>query len=130
MLRKVSDFEDAFFSLRLTIKKMKNIKGFIVHNQSKLILILFLIIVIDRFLFMPDRINTAWEFEKGNFIGDPITKIQNIKVLNNFEIEISKNEKSASFYVIGCYFGGLYLLEKETLKYNKYSEFEGSDMWN
>ena len=70
------------------------------------------------------------EFEKGNFIGDPITKIQNIKVLNNFEIEISKNEKSASFYVIGCYFGGLYLLKKETLKYNKYSEFEGSDMWN
>lgn len=109
---------------------MKNIKGFIVRNQSKLILMLLLIIVIDRFFFLPDRINTAWEFEKGNFIGDPITKIQNIKVLNNFEIEISKNEKSASFYVIGCYFGGLYLLEKNTLKYNKYSEFEGSDMWN
>ena len=51
-------------------------------------------------------------------------------LLNNFEIEISKNEKSASFYVIGCYFGGLYLLEKETLKYNMYSEFEGSDMWD
>lgn len=95
---------------------MKYIKGFIVRNQAKFILILFLIFVTDRFLFLPNRINTTWEFEKGNFIGDPITKIQNIKVLNNFEIEISKNEKSASFYVIGCYFGGLYLLEKETLK--------------
>jgi hypothetical protein len=109
---------------------MKNIKNFIVRNQSKLILIFLLIFILDRFLFLPDRINATWEFEKGNFIGDPITKIQNIKVLNNFEIEISKNEKSASFYVIGCYFGGLYLLEKETLKYNMYSEFEGSDMWD
>ena len=109
---------------------MKNIKGFIVCNQSKFILILLFIIVIDRFLFMPDRINTTWEFEKGNLIGDPITKVQNIKVLSNFEIEISKNEKSASFYVIGCYLGSLYLLEKETLKYNLYSEFEGSAMWH
>jgi hypothetical protein len=109
---------------------MKNIKGFIVQNQSKLILILFLIIAMDRILFMPDRINAIWEFEKGNYIGDPISQIQNIKVLNNFEIEISKNEKSASFYVIGCYFGGLYLLEKSTLKYNVYSQFEGSDMWD
>lgn len=100
------------------------------NKLSKLILILFLIIVIDRFLFMPDRINTTWEFEKGNFIGDPITKIQNIKVLNNFEIEIFKNEKSASFYVIGCYLGRLYLLEKEILKFNVYSSFEGSDMWD
>lgn len=109
---------------------MKNIKDFIVHNKSKLILVLLLIIVIDRFLFMPNRINNIWEFETGNYIGDPISQIQNIKVLNNFEIEISKNEKSASFYVIGCYFGGLYLLEKKTLTYNEYSKFEGSDMWN
>ena len=95
-----------------------------------LILILFLIIAVDRFLFMPNRINTLWEFETGNFIGDPISQIQNIKILNNFEIEIYKNKKSASFYVIGCYFGGLYLLEKETFKYNKYSKFGGSNMWD
>jgi hypothetical protein len=82
----------------------------------------------DRFLFMPDRINATWEFETGKYIGDPISQIQNIKVLNNFEIEISKNKKSASFYVIGCYFGALYLLEKNTLKYNQYSRFEGSNM--
>ena len=100
------------------------------NKSSKLILILFSIIVIDRFLFMPDRINSIWEFEKGSYIGDPVSQSQNIKVLNNFEIEIAKNEKSASFYVIGCYFGGLYLLEKETFKYSKYSSFEGSDMWN
>lgn len=100
------------------------------NKTLKLILILFLIIIVDRFLFMPDRINTIWEFEKGNYIGDPISQIQNIKVLNNFEIEISKNEKSASFYVIGCYLGSLYLLEKNTLKYNKYSEFEGSGRWD
>lgn len=70
------------------------------NKTLKLILILFLIIIVDRFLFMPDRINTIWEFEKGNYIGDPISQIQNIKVLNNFEIEISKNEKSASFMLL------------------------------
>jgi hypothetical protein len=100
------------------------------NKSSKLILILFSIVIIDRFSFMPGRINTVWEFETGNYIGDPISQIQNIKVLNNFEIEIFKNEKSASFYVIGCYFGGLYLLEKKTLKYNEYTRFEGSDTWN
>lgn len=82
------------------------------NKSSKLILILFLIIVVDRFLFMPNRINTIWEFETGNYIVDPISQIQNIKVVNNFEIEMYKNEKSASFYAVGCYFGNLYLLEK------------------
>ena len=100
------------------------------NKSYKLILILFFIIAVDRFLFMPSRMNTIWEFEKGNYMGDPISQIQNIKVMNNFEIEISKNEKSASFYVIGCYLGGLYLLEKNTLNYSKYSQFEGSDRWN
>lgn len=99
-------------------------------NSIKLALIFFLIILGDRFLFMPNRLNTVWEFERGNYIGDPISKNQNIKVLNNFEIKISKNEKSTSFYVIGCYFGKLYLLEKKTLKYNEYSKFEGSGLWN
>lgn len=100
------------------------------NKSSKLILILFPIIVIDRFLFMPGRLDTIWEFETGNYIGDPISQMQNIKILNNLEIEISKNEKSASFYVAGCYFGNLYLLEKKTLTYNEYSKFEGSEMWD
>lgn len=100
------------------------------NKLSKVILIVFLIIVGDRFLFLPDRLNGIWEFEKGIYIGDPISQIQNIKVLNNFEIVISKNKKSASFYVIGCYFGGLYILEKETLRYTRYSRFEGSDLWD
>jgi hypothetical protein len=100
------------------------------NKLSKVILILFLIIVVDKFLFMPKRLNAIWEFEKGIYIGDPISQIQNIKVLNNFVIEISKNENSATFYVLGSYFGDLYLLEKKTLKYTKYSRFEGSDMWD
>ncbi|WP_396171611.1 hypothetical protein [Flavobacterium sp.] len=99
------------------------------NKLSRLILILFLIIAADRFLFMPNRMSAVWEFETGKYIGDPISKDQNIKVLNNFEIEISKNDKSASFYVIGCYFGAMFLLEKDTLKYTKYVVFEGSEMW-
>lgn len=100
------------------------------NKSSKLILIFISIFVMDRFLFMPDRLDTVWEFETGNYIGDPISKNQNIKVINNYEIMISKNGESSSFYVVGCYLGNLYLLEKESLKYNRYIKFEGSGRWN
>ncbi|MNL51361.1 hypothetical protein D3C87_1744540 [compost metagenome] len=54
------------------------------NKSSKLILILFLIAITDRFIFMPNRLTTLWGFETGNYIGDPISPIQNIKVLNTF----------------------------------------------
>ncbi len=83
-------------------------------------LIVFLLFIGDRFLFMHNRLNTVWESETGYYIGDPIAIEQNIVVKNNFEIKISKNNDSASFYLLGCYFGELVLLEKENLKYTRY----------
>lgn len=84
-------------------------------------LIVFLLFIGDRFLFMPNRLNGVWEYEKGYYIGDPIALEQNIIVKNNFEIKISKNGDSASFYLLGCYLGELFLLEKENLKYSRYT---------
>ena len=90
-------------------------------KSIKLILIVLLIIIGDRFLFMSNRLNNVWEFETGNYIGDPISKKQNILVKNNFEIKIYKNNKSAFYYLLGCYYGELFLLEKGTLKYTRYT---------
>ncbi|MBF4518120.1 hypothetical protein IRZ71_17275 [Flavobacterium sp. ANB] len=70
---------------------------------------------------MPKRFDRVWEFEKGIYIGDPISFVQNIEIKNNFEVQISKNQKSETFYVLGCYFGSLYLLEKNTFKFTQYS---------
>ncbi|MWB96419.1 hypothetical protein GON26_18810 [Flavobacterium sp. GA093] len=74
--------------------------------------------------------NNLFEYETGVYVGDPISASQNIIIKNNFEIQISKNENSNSFYVLGLYFGELYLLEKNTFKYTHYTEFQGSSRWN
>ena len=83
-------------------------------------LIIFLLFIGDRFLLMSSRLDNLWEYETGYYIGDPIAIEQNIIVKNNFEIKISKNRDSATFYLLGCYLGELVLLEKENLKYTRY----------
>lgn len=85
------------------------------------ILIVFLLFIGDRFLLLPSRLDNLWEYETGHYVGDPIALEQNILVKNNFEIKISKNDESASFYLLGCYLGELFLLEKENLKYTRYT---------
>ncbi|MBA0884291.1 hypothetical protein [Flavobacterium undicola] len=90
-------------------------------KSFQIILIVFLLFIGDRFLFMSNRLNGVWEYETGSYIGDPISKKQNMNVRNNFEIQIYKNDKLVSYYLLGCYFGELYLLEKETLKYTRYT---------
>ncbi len=87
------------------------------------------ILVFDRFLFLPGRMAGTWDYEYGTFIGDPISFTQNIDIVNNFEVKIQDNKKLDSFYLVGCYFGTLYLLNKETLEYTKYVKYEGSDSW-
>ena len=48
----------------------------------------------------------------------------NIEINNNFEIKIQKAGELNECYLLGCYFGNLYLLDSQTLKYTKYSELE------
>ncbi|MEL1241725.1 hypothetical protein [Flavobacterium flavipallidum] len=91
--------------------------------MKKPFLIISIVIVLligDRFLFMPSRLDNLWEYETGKYMGDPIAIEQNINIQNNFNIRISKNGNSASFYLIGCYLGNLLLLEKENLKFTRY----------
>lgn len=85
-------------------------------------LFLFLFIL-DRLMFLPGRMDATWEYEKGTNLGDPIT-FDNIEIINNFEITVRKTGESNSCYLLGCYFGNLYLLDSQTLKYTKYVELE------
>ena len=48
----------------------------------------------------------------------------NIEINNNFEIKIQKAGELNECYLLGCYFGNLYLLDSQSLKYTKYSELE------
>ena len=48
----------------------------------------------------------------------------NIEINNNFEIKIQKAGELNECYLLGCYFGNLYLLDSQMLKYTKYSELE------
>lgn len=57
-------------------------------------------------------------------MGDSIT-FNNIDIVNNYEIKISANRDFDSFYLIGCYFGRLYLLDKDTLQFTQYVQQKG-----
>ena len=92
-----------------------------------ILLFILTLLVLDRFLFLPGRMEGTWDYEQGTFIGDPISFSHNIDLVDNFEIKIQDNKKLDSFYLVGCYFGNLYLLNKETLEYTKYVKFEGSN---
>ncbi len=82
------------------------------------------LLVFDRFLFLPGRMAGTWEYEQGKYIGETITFEQNIDIISNFEIKISGNRQLDSFYLLGCYFGTLFLLDKDTLGYTTYVEEE------
>ncbi len=86
---------------------------------------LFLFLM-DRFFFLPGRMNGSWEYENGSNAGDIIT-FQDIDILNNCEIKVRINKNSTSFYLVGCYFGTLYLLNEDTLEYTRYTVLEGID---
>jgi hypothetical protein len=71
--------------------------------------------------------NGTWEYRTGTNIGDSIT-FENIDIVNNFEVKISTSKKLDSFYLLGCYFGTLYLLDKDTLEYTVYEEYESLEI--
>lgn len=84
---------------------------------------LLFIFLMDRFMFLPSRMDALWQYESGVFVGDPIS-YDNIEIIDNFEVKIRKSYQFDNFYLLGCYFGNLYLLEKNSLKYTKYGKVE------
>lgn len=102
---------------------------------KKKYLIFFLIFValflIDRFNFMTDRLHHTWLHESGLYLGDPISFKQDM-MLNKNEISFTKRElyknkpltesyRKDNFFLLGCYFGNLYLLNKRTHEIAIYS---------
>lgn len=85
------------------------------------------VLILDRFLFLPGRMDGIWQYEKGTYIGNSISFTYDIDIKDNFEIEIQLDKKIDSFYLLGCYFGTLYLLDKQTFEYSKYVKYEKSD---
>ena len=81
------------------------------------------VFVLDRLMFLLGRMDATWEYEKGINMGDSVT-FDDIYILNNFEIQIQKSGKLNECYLLGCYFGNLYLLDKQTFKYTKYFKLE------
>ena len=72
-------------------------------------------------MLLPSRMDAIWQYESGVYVADMIA-YDNIEIIDNFEIKISKSYKFDTFYLLGCYFGRLYLLEKNSLKYTSYIE--------
>lgn len=93
------------------------------------ILFIIFIFLLDRFFFLPGRMDGNWEYESGVNAGDYIT-FKNIDIVSNYEIKISANRSFDSFYLIGCYLGTLYLLDKNTLEYTEYNKVERMEFDN
>jgi hypothetical protein len=67
--------------------------------------------------------NGTWEYQTGTNIGDSIT-FDNINIVSNFEVKISTHRKLDSFYLLGCYLGTLYLLDKNKIEYTVYEKYK------
>lgn len=91
-----------------------------------IIIVSIIIFIVDRYKWMPERAQQLWQWEKGLSLGDPISynqdfEISGFKILfkNNKSKEdypvVYKNRKS-DFYLLGCYFGKLYIYD---IKRNK-----------
>ncbi|KGO87977.1 hypothetical protein Q765_02600 [Flavobacterium rivuli WB 3.3-2 = DSM 21788] len=87
-----------------------------------IVLVLISLLIIDRFLWMPERVETSWLNERGRNLGDPISCNQDFK-LNGSEIIFLNNKDSVDyptvyknrkgdFYLAGCYFGYLFIYDK------------------
>lgn len=85
--------------------------------------LLFFVFLVDRFMLLPGRMKGSWEYVKGTYIDDSIA-FEDIDIFNNFEITIRNGSKRDSFYLLGCYFGKLYLLNESTMEYTEYNKRE------
>jgi hypothetical protein len=94
-------------------------------NIIPTLLFIVFLFLLDRFFFLPGRMDGTWEYETGVNAGDYIT-FDNIDIVSNYEIKVSSNRTFDSFYLVGCYFGTLYLLDKDSLEFTKYIKMEKS----
>jgi hypothetical protein len=90
------------------------------------------VFMIDRYFFMENRLNNIWMFNSGRNFGEPLSINQNfilknnrIQFINFFDKEnfpkTYKNTQS-SFYLLGSYFGNLYIWDIERKEITVYSK--------
>jgi len=102
-------------------------------GKKKILVVISLLLVLfvfDRYFWMPNRTKYMWLQGSGRNLGDPIAYRQDF-VLNDSEIifqskksineypSVKENRKS-KFYLVGCYFGNLYIYDlnrKELIVY-------------
>ncbi|WP_129751330.1 hypothetical protein [Flavobacterium beibuense] len=79
-----------------------------------------LLIITDRYIWMPNRTKETWLYESGTYLGDPIANNQDFEITGSTVIFKQNPQKPAdanlnrknSFYFSGCYFGRLFLYDK------------------
>ncbi|MFA7444646.1 MAG: hypothetical protein WCY89_01765 [Flavobacteriaceae bacterium] len=103
------------------------------RNIKIAIIIIALLFIIDRFTWMPERVKgKTWMQESGRSLGDPMIYKWDF-VLNGSEIVFNDNKseedypfvfrnRQSKFYLLGCYFGNLYILDKIKHEVIIYSE--------
>jgi hypothetical protein len=94
------------------------------NKQKKIligIIIFIIFLIVDRYVWMPNRAKNLWIQESGRNLGDPIAYnqdfviqgseiiFQGLKSTNEYP-SIMENRKS-NFYFAGCYFGNLYIYD-------------------
>jgi hypothetical protein len=89
---------------------------------------LFFILLLDRFFFLPGRMDAVWQHDFGANIGDPIV-FSSIEIISNFEIQVKKTNNFTNCYLLGCYFGNLYLIDAQNFTLSKYSEIDLNTIW-
>ncbi len=94
--------------------------------------VLILFIIVDRYLWMPERVKYCWNWDSGILLGDPICEEEDYEV-NGSEIIIKKfvevdgfkntNRKvTKRYYLAGCYFGRLYIYDPVSKKMTAYTD--------
>lgn len=103
------------------------------RNIKIVIIVLFLLFVIDRFTWMSERVKgKTWMKESGRNLGDPIAYKWDF-TLNGSDLVFNDNKnkedypfvfknRQSKFYLLGCYFGNLYILDKIRNEVIIYSE--------
>ena len=101
---------------------MKRNKLLFVIRRKKayyFLIALVFILLVDRYAFMPNRLRGTWEFQKGAYIRDPIVYSQHFHLEGHF-IAFKSGEK---FFLLGCYFGQLFLYDPIYGDITRYSRF-------
>ena len=78
-----------------------------------------MILFIDRYAIMPKRLKGTWEFQRGAYIRDPIVYKQHFYLKGN-DVVFKGGEK---FFLLGCYFGQLFLYDPVCGDITRYSRF-------